>query len=82
MARRPPADSQWVTVGAAARLIGVHHSYVRILVDTGRLRAKRTSFGIRLIDRVAVERFARERARRLAASHAHASLAGEGSIDR
>src|SRR5713101_3055912 len=66
MVRRPSSESAWVTVGAAARAIGVHHSYVRMLVDTGRLRAKRTSFGIRLIDRAAVERFARERARRLA----------------
>jgi excisionase family DNA binding protein len=80
MGRRSAADSQWVTVGAAARLIGVHHSYVRILVDTRKLRAQRTSFGIRLIDRVAVERFARQRARRQAGSQAHAAQAGEDSM--
>ncbi len=66
MARKPTTDSRWVTVGAAARAIGVHHSYVRMLVDTGKLRAKRTSFGIRLIDKAAVDSFARERARRQA----------------
>ncbi len=76
MARRPTIDRRWVTVGAAARAIGVHHSYVRMLVDTGRLRAKRTSFGIRLIDWAAVERFARERACRQAVRTTPRQLAG------
>ena len=31
-------DTRWIPVGEAARIIGVGPGYVRILVDTGRLR--------------------------------------------
>jgi len=58
------ANARWVTVTVAARMIGVSPSYVRYLVDARRLPAKRVTFGIRLVQRCAVERFALERAER------------------
>lgn len=49
----------------AARILGTSATWVRILVDTGRLPAERGTMGIRLIDRIAVEEFAeRRRARK------------------
>lgn len=66
MARVPAVDTRWIAVAEAARIIGMSRGYVRLLVDTGQLRGKRTVFGIRLIDRTSVERFAQERARRRA----------------
>lgn len=63
MAREP---ARWAPVGEAARIIGVSRSYVRALVDLRRLPAKRVTFGIRLIDKEAVDKFAQERAQRQA----------------
>lgn len=51
----------------AARIIGCSTSYVRILTDTGQLPAERGAMGIRLLDRKAVEDFAKRRRRKLAA---------------
>jgi excisionase family DNA binding protein len=64
MARVPAVNKQWIAVGEAANVIGVSRGYVRLLVDTGQLRARRTTFGIRLIDRMSVKNFARKRLRR------------------
>jgi excisionase family DNA binding protein len=64
MTRLPTVDKRWVVVGEAADMIGVSRGYVRLLVDTGQIRARRTTFGIRLIDRMSVRKFARERLRR------------------
>ncbi len=66
MVRALALDTRWFTVRGAARVIGVSRSYVRLLVDTGQLRARRTTFGIRLIDRASVEKFAEARALRRA----------------
>ncbi len=54
-------ETRWVLSSQAARMIGVSPGYIRVLVDTGRLRARRGPLGIRLIDRTAVEQFAQER---------------------
>ena len=67
MFRPIQANERRIPVAVAARIIGVSPSYVRYLVDARRLPAKRTTFGIRLLDREAVERFADERAQRQAA---------------
>lgn len=67
MLRPVRANARWVPVGVAARIIGVNPSYIRYLVDTRRLPAKRLTFGIRLVERRAAERFAEERAQRQAA---------------
>ncbi len=64
MARLPAVDKRWIAVGEAANVIGVSRGYVRFLVDTGQLRGKRTTFGIRLIDGMSVKHFARQRLRR------------------
>jgi excisionase family DNA binding protein len=64
MGRLPAVDNRWVAVGEAADMIGVSRGYVRLLVDTGQIRARRTTFGIRLIDRMSVRKFARDRLRR------------------
>lgn len=50
-----------VSSGEAARLLKCSPGWVRYLVDTGRLAAKRGAMGIRLIERAAVEKLARER---------------------
>ena len=67
MTKAVQVDTRWISVGQVARIIGVRPGYVRFLVDTGRLRAKRSSFGIRLVDKRAAERFAAERIRQQAA---------------
>lgn len=66
MFRPTRASERWISVAVAARIIGVSPSYVRYLTDARRLSARRTTFGIRLLDREAVERFADERAQRQA----------------
>jgi excisionase family DNA binding protein len=55
-----------ISTGHAARIIGVSRTYVRRLAADGRLLAYSTELG-RLLDREAVERFAREREARVAA---------------
>ncbi len=45
----------------AARVLGVSAAYVRLLTDRGDLPAARTPTGVRLLDRAAVEKLARER---------------------
>jgi len=50
-----------ITTLEAARILRVSETRVRQLSATGELPAKRTSGGIRLFDRVAVERLAQER---------------------
>lgn len=66
-----PADHEpsLITIGGAQRILdGVSSTYVRALADRGRLGpVRRTSHGVRLLERVAVERFASERAARKAA---------------
>ncbi len=47
--------THWVLPSEAARLAGVSASYIRMLVDSKRLRARRSSLGIRLIDRAALK---------------------------
>jgi excisionase family DNA binding protein len=50
-----------LTAGDVAKLIRVAPSTVRLWAETGRLSAIRTAGGVRLFDRLEVERFARER---------------------
>jgi len=50
-----------LTVGDAARLLGLSTSRVRQLAENGSLITFRTTSGIRLFRRSAVERLARER---------------------
>ncbi|HEV2356376.1 MAG TPA: helix-turn-helix domain-containing protein [bacterium] len=45
----------------AARILGVSATYVRVLADRGDLPATRTEGGVRLLDRAAVEKLARDR---------------------
>ncbi len=75
MARSDPAGARWISVAAAARIIGVSRGYVRYLVDARRLSAKRVTFGIRLVEKCAAERFAQERAQRQAARAPRAAVA-------
>lgn len=49
----------------AARLVGCSPQWIRYLVDAGRLAGERGPGGIRLISRVSVGEFAKERARGL-----------------
>ncbi len=60
------SEARHISVAEAARIIGVTRGYVRMLADMGKLRATRGTFGIRLFDRAAVKRFARERTRQRA----------------
>ena len=58
-----PTQDEFLTVGDAARVVGLSPSRIRQLVDGGELPAARTRGGIRLISRSAVERLAAERLR-------------------
>lgn len=60
--RRRVRDPRWISVTEAARMIGVTPGYVRTLVDSRRLQAKRRVLRVRLLYREAVQRFARRRA--------------------
>ena len=53
-----------ITVSPAARILKCSEAAVRALERRGDLQATRTSTGIRLFDRAAVERLALERAER------------------
>ncbi len=64
--RRHQSGTRWISVAEAARIIGVIPGYVRMLVDSRRLRAKRGAVRVRLVDRASAQRFARARARRRA----------------
>ena len=48
-------EEQWVTLGEAARLLGVHPSTVRTWSDQGKLPVKRTQGGHRRFPRHAIE---------------------------
>lgn len=52
---------QFVTVGGAARRLGVSPDTVRVLARRGVLPALRTESGVRFFDLADVERLARER---------------------
>lgn len=52
---------QLLTVGTAARLIGISPDLVRHWADTGRLRCVRTTTGLRLFERRDVDAIAAER---------------------
>jgi excisionase family DNA binding protein len=52
------------TVGEAARVSVVSEDTIRRAFDAGRLAGVRTSTGLRLIDRDALEAFARQQATR------------------
>ena len=66
-----------MTVGSAARALGVSPGYVRILVDTGRLKAQRTVGGIRLVSPEEVRRFRTSQSRK--ATHRKADLLNASS---
>ncbi len=55
------AEPEYMTVGVAARRLGVSEPTVRNWSRVGRLPALRTSFGYRLFRREDVDRLARER---------------------
>jgi excisionase family DNA binding protein len=57
-------ENELLSVGGAARLLGICESRVRQLAATGVLRAARTSSGWRVLRRGDVERLQRERAAR------------------
>jgi excisionase family DNA binding protein len=50
--------------GDVAKILNCTPDYVRVLERSGQLQAVKTEGGVRLFDRVDVERFARERANR------------------
>ena len=56
-----------ITVGAAAKELGVTRAWIRVLADRGTLPSTRTPLG-RLLDEDAVRRFAAGRAQRRAAA--------------
>lgn len=66
MTKVQAADTRWVLPAGAGEIIGCSRGYVRALVDSGRLFARRGPLGYRLISRASVEEFARERALRRA----------------
>jgi DNA-binding transcriptional MerR regulator len=53
--------SDQLTTNDAARILGLAPATVLYYEKTGRLKAERTQSGIRLFDRVEVERFAKTR---------------------
>ena len=55
-------ETTLILTGEASRILNVVPDTVRHLERTGRLRAVKTSRGVRLFDRSDVERLARERA--------------------
>ncbi len=55
--------AEMIRTGAAARIIGCSVEYVRELCRTGKLASEATPFGFRVLDREAVEMFARKRER-------------------
>lgn len=56
MARRQPADRDWVGLSEASRLLGVSHATLRRWSDAGRLRVFTTPGGHRRFSRAALER--------------------------
>ncbi len=58
---------QIVSVGEAARILGLCEDTVRRLADDGRLPVTRTSNGFRIFERRAVEQLAERRAQERAA---------------
>ncbi len=50
-----------VLIGETAQRLNVSTSYARYLVDTRRIRARRTTGGVRLVDARSLEKFAAER---------------------
>ena len=62
--------TQIMTVGEAARAATTSEDTIRRELDAGRLSGVRTASGLRLIDRAALEAFARDRAERRASKGA------------
>jgi len=61
MAKAGVTEVERILPSQAALLLGCSAGYVRWLTDTGRLPAQRGPMGIRLIEKAAVETFARNR---------------------
>lgn len=60
----PKTELRYITLGRAARRVGISAERLRVYTDTGRLPHVRAESGIRLIAEGDLERFIKQRAAR------------------